>query len=781
MTAFASGTPNLGGSSGSITLELAKRGSVIVSPRANGTPSRSGSIASGEFAPLGSVGLLEEMAGWPCHPVDGRVISAFMLNVVDDAGVARALGFLKLKLSALGVYYQDDEKTEWFLVKAALQSETSSGEAVVSWVVPRSYAAFQLLATKSLVGCSVELPPKALFKSATDGNSTNRVAALNTWLWELSKAHPAWMQSSLAVLRFVDPYDKPSLLGLHMLVPLCEGQLEMWMGGTKASKARMCYGVVREDLWLFKLGPDALRISLEHITIDICNDYPGKFVFTITNLEKELWFFAVESTKGMSEWILRLREAKYARSSGPVSTAPPPAAKNGNPSSAANAAGAFAERQERIERQLTAAESTPMHPPPHRAPTASALVRSDEPDRLDNPLLAPDGSIREATPSKLFEKLCDCNATPPALVATFLLTFRYWLTPADLLAAIELSWEGTLPGEATETTPSHVRLLLVLRTWVSNHFESDFWPDPQLTERLLLFLRARVLAFPVFGLYSTVLLAVLRKHVERAVVSERNPPGSPAPLLPPIMSPLHIELLDLHPLEVARQLTLLEHRMYRAVQVTELQDQRWNSAAKEELCPNIMAIVRRFNQTSLWVQTLIVHTSNIKARAALIAHLLEVCHHLLELCSYNCVWEIFSGLKSSAVKRLTDTWEQVPEPAQRLWTVMSDFTDTTANFRSYRGRLADRAPDQPCVPYLGLYLTDLTFAEEKNPSPGGAARLTLAKYHAVGSVLADIARFKNPTYALRTVDYLTEYFTHRLDHQDEETNFAQSLLLQPRK
>ncbi len=57
-----------------------------------------------------------------------------------------------------------------------------------------------------------ELPAKANYKGRStadaDSATATRVAALNTWLWEVAQAQPQLMQCSLAVLRFVDPYDK---------------------------------------------------------------------------------------------------------------------------------------------------------------------------------------------------------------------------------------------------------------------------------------------------------------------------------------------------------------------------------------------------------------------------------------------------------------------------------------------------------------------------------------------------------------------------------------------
>jgi son of sevenless-like protein len=162
---------------------------------------------------------------------------------------------------------------------------------------------------------------------------------------------------------------------------------------------------------------------------------------------------------------------------------------------------------------------------------------------------------------------------------------------------------------------------------------------------------------------------------------DRSPPGAPVPILPSIMSAAHIELFDLNPIEVARQITLIEFRLFQAIQVVELQEQRWNSAEKDTLCPNVMVVIRRFNMMSNFVQSQVVRVANLEARVALIERLLEVCVQLYELRNYNSLWEVMSGLRSSAVKRLTDTWDALSEQSVWKWGILCSLLETSSNFK----------------------------------------------------------------------------------------------------
>ncbi len=189
-------------------------------------------------------------------------------------------------------------------------------------------------------------------------------------------------------------------------------------------------------------------------------------------------------------------------------------------------------------------------------------------------------SVLQATLPKLLEKLLDPFATEPGFVDMFLLVYRYWLRPSELLSFVEQKWIQSSYDTVSHATVAQLRMVLLLKQWLTQHFLDDFAGDLDLTAQLLSFVHFRLLQFSPFAVPAQEVSEVLKKLAadltarlegyRRGQVAQ-----APASLLSAFFSPGNLELLDLNPLEAARQLTLIEFKMYESIRIVELHDQHW--------------------------------------------------------------------------------------------------------------------------------------------------------------------------------------------------------------
>ena len=129
--------------------------------------------------------------------------------------------------------------------------------------------------------------------------------------------------------------------------------------------------------------------------------------------------------------------------------------------------------------------------------------------------------------------------------------------------------------------------------WIQNHFEEDFADNEFLTSRLNDFITKKVMldfeqmGDQILGVLNRQLAGEEKPKTIISPVGERPKPilssqrfgGDP---LANLMSDPKA-FLDIDPLEMSRQLTLMEHDLYSKFQAYECLDQIWEGHLKKEL------------------------------------------------------------------------------------------------------------------------------------------------------------------------------------------------------
>ena len=107
--------------------------------------------------------------------------------------------------------------------------------------------------------------------------------------------------------------------------------------------------------------------------------------------------------------------------------------------------------------------------------------------------------------------------------------------------------------------------------------------------------------------------------------------------------------------ELARQLTLIEHELYRQVTVTGLLDyvitKRKNSGAEK-----VREVIVHFNKISDWISSEIVKEVDDDKRVFLLKQYVFLGKMLQEINNMNGMMEMWSGLNSAPVRKVQATW-----------------------------------------------------------------------------------------------------------------------------
>ncbi|KAK2898753.1 hypothetical protein Q8A67_010171 [Cirrhinus molitorella] len=175
------------------------------------------------------------------------------------------------------------------------------------------------------------------------------------------------------------------------------------------------------------------------------------------------------------------------------------------------------------------------------------------------------------------------------------------------------------------------------------------------------------------------------------------------------------DMLKVTPEEFASQITLMDAPVFKAIQPEELASCGWNKKEKHSLSPNVVAFTRRFNQVSFWAVREILTAQTLKIRAEILGHFIKIAKKLLELNNLHSLVSVVSALQSAPIFRLSKTWALISRKDKATFEKLDFLTSKEENYNRMREYIRSLKM-APCIPYLGIYLFDMTYIDSAYPA-----------------------------------------------------------------
>ncbi|XP_067341331.1 ras-specific guanine nucleotide-releasing factor 2 isoform X3 [Channa argus] len=318
------------------------------------------------------------------------------------------------------------------------------------------------------------------------------------------------------------------------------------------------------------------------------------------------------------------------------------------------------------------------------------------------------------------------------------------------------------------------RVLNVLRHWVSKHSQ-DFEMNSELKMGVISLLE-EVLRDPDLlqqerKATTNLLSALSQEEQDDAQLKIED-------ILQMVESPKAECFESLSAIELAEQITLLDHIVFRSIPYEEFLGQGWMKVDKTERTPYIMKTSQHFNDMSNLVASQIMTHTDVGSRASSIEKWLAVADICRCLNNYNGVLEITSALNRSAIYRLKKTWAKVCKQTKALMDRLQKTVSSEGRFKNLRETLKNCNP--PCVPYLGMYLTDLAFIEEGTPNFTEDGLVNFSKMRMISHIIREIRQFQQAPYRIEHQPKVTQFLLDKTLVMDEDTLYELSLKIEPR-
>ncbi|KDQ09889.1 hypothetical protein BOTBODRAFT_178627 [Botryobasidium botryosum FD-172 SS1] len=400
-------------------------------------------------------------------------------------------------------------------------------------------------------------------------------------------------------------------------------------------------------------------------------------------------------------------------------------------------------------------------------------------------LLHPDGSVRGGTLPALIERLTMHDTRDSTFNSTFLLTFRSFATIDEVFELLVKRFSMKPPEGLTQEElpdwvekkrePVRLRVINILKSVLTEPdiLEQD---DLHILEPIKDWANSVANVAPAAKQQLIPLAERVKKGgdiIHRKMTITQVPPP---PILP---GRKKFTLLDVDPLEVARQLTIMESRLFTKIRPHEFLTRGKEGGGDD----NVKAVITLTNQISAWVADSVLSAKDDpRRRAAVIKHFIIIADQCRTLQNFSSMSALIAALNSPPIYRLKRSWDHVGTKAIGLLRDVEKTLDNGSNFTGYRAMLATLTP--PCVPFIGVYLTLLTFIQDggKDILVKEGNLINFGKRQKSADVINEIKRYQAQPYNLTTVPAIFQLIEAGL-HTDKtgDALWELSLATEPRE
>lgn len=406
-------------------------------------------------------------------------------------------------------------------------------------------------------------------------------------------------------------------------------------------------------------------------------------------------------------------------------------------------------------------------------------------------IIDPDGQVRAGSKPALIERLTAHETADHSFSKHFMITFKSFMDLDELFELLVARfWIEPPPDLTPEEHADWVKQKQVMiRLRVLNTFRTMITDDDVL-EKDDMYILDRIRDFCVTAEATTSVaavkqLVVLIDRVQGGLgvkTMSAQIASPPPPILP--KNPKKIKLLDLDPQELARQLTVMEADLYKKIRPIECLTRSREASRAGKSDDNITKIIRMANRIANWVAETILEREDSRKRAAVVKHFIAVADRCRNMQNFSSMVAITSGLNTPPIRRLKRTWELVNQKFMAQLAACEATIDSNKNFNNYRNILASITP--PCVPFIGTYLTTLTFINDGAGDTVSGDMVNFRKRQKAAEVILDIKRWQAMPYNLTLVAviiaWLEESFEKYQDGKDYGDQFWNlSLEREPRE
>ncbi|KNC49382.1 uncharacterized protein AMSG_05381 [Thecamonas trahens ATCC 50062] len=409
-------------------------------------------------------------------------------------------------------------------------------------------------------------------------------------------------------------------------------------------------------------------------------------------------------------------------------------------------------------------------------------------DVAGSDLVKEDGCVVSGTREALTWALVDPSCSgDEALLEDFLLTYRYFTTPHELVSLLA-SMFGAGAGEGGAGAPAQLRVLALMRALLETDahlFAGTDGESMATLDNLLTFvdraLRMRPAGEVVEALRELARCAI---HVEGSLpdkahspLLEHLPPNAPLQMVLDRLAPANPKafpaaeaasiVASLDVADVARQVTLISFGLFSRIEPLECL--RSTFSDDPAAAPAFTAWTRFTNRMRAWLVSLVLAPQKKKDRIRLYTKLLALPHEFLKLSNFHDALNAWIALDvTPAIARLKVLRSAVPEAALAALKPIQILFEPRKNNANYQAALFKATP--PLVPVLSIFSSLLYKTDDAQPDVLSSGHVNFRKLRLMGSIMHKVLQYQTTPYYMQANSQLIKYLQSAQVYPESQWN-----------
>ena len=361
----------------------------------------------------------------------------------------------------------------------------------------------------------------------------------------------------------------------------------------------------------------------------------------------------------------------------------------------------------------------------------------------------------------------------PNYISALAMTYHNFMTSTQLFQKLQECWRKIKEVDPEDKKTLELYFVSFVEKWIETSFY-DF--DAALITDLTQWISNLVMKQPSG---AKRLLLALQKRIQGVTKNEVMEIQKRKIIIPENLFTSDFSLFEVDVKELACQFTMFSAEFYYKITPKELLNCAWSKPLIRHRAPNVIAISERFNALSMWMQHQILYTSTVDERLKIMTFIAKLARELWDMKNYLDGMAVATVFDSNQIFRLNHHKKLLGEEALKdIQDILNDASPDN-NFAKIRQIYIKAKDSLPAMPYIGTYLTDLTFTYDGvqdyiNGNPN------FTKCVKVFDLIDTILTFQQKQFNFVKIDQIQEKIKN-FPKYDENELYAKSLQIESEK